>query len=518
MKDLNSVFNKGNKKRGALWGLVLAVTILLSLIPAESVWATSGTISLSATATTLNIGDTVTITATPKASGVSIIYATVTFSYDTSKFAYVSYSAAGMGGGDGNILLNAEGESVSITLKALAEGSATVTVTADNGFDYDTEDSISPYTSASKTFTISNSSSSTTLSGNNSLKSLSISPGTLSPTFSSSTTKYTATVANSVTSIAVDAQLSSSKATIKSVSGNTNLSVGTNTIKIVVEAENGVTATYTITVTRLAAGETMTTEEPEETTEETEAIAVEIDGVTWYLNADLPEENALEEYAKKTMEYQEETIEAYSISYENLSIVYLAQLTDGEETEGAYFVYDSQTGEFFPYVSYVVGSHRVLILPLTYADALTGAYSEESFVIGAFAMSGYYMESLTDGVTEEEVTREFYLVYGVNEKGSTGWYQYDATEDTLQRCNTALYEAAELNTLTEGSYLTAYNTLSERYQTNVGYYRLAVAALIVLFLIAAFLALDFALFGKPRKKKDAEEEEEELSVVDLENL
>ena len=42
-------------------------------------------------------------------------------------------------------------------------------------------------------------------SADNSLKALTISPGTLSPAFKGSTTKYTATVDNSVTSIAVSA-------------------------------------------------------------------------------------------------------------------------------------------------------------------------------------------------------------------------------------------------------------------------------------------------------------------------
>ena len=92
------------------------------------------------------------------------------------------------------------------------------------------------------------------LSADNSLKALTISPGTLSPAFKGSTTKYTATVDNSVTSIAVSATPVNEKATIESVTGNTNLAVGANVVQIVVKAENGTTATYKITVTRQAAG------------------------------------------------------------------------------------------------------------------------------------------------------------------------------------------------------------------------------------------------------------------------
>ena len=78
----------------------------------------------------------------------------------------------------------------------------------------------------------------------------------MSPAFKGSTTKYTATVDNSVTSIAVSATPVNEKATIESVTGNTNLAVGANVVQIVVKAENGTTATYKITVTRQAAGTT----------------------------------------------------------------------------------------------------------------------------------------------------------------------------------------------------------------------------------------------------------------------
>ena len=56
-----------------------------------------------------------------------------------------------------------------------------------------------------------------------------------------------------MTSIAVSATPVNEKATIESVTGNTNLAVGANVVQIVVKAENGTTATYKITVTRQAA-------------------------------------------------------------------------------------------------------------------------------------------------------------------------------------------------------------------------------------------------------------------------
>ena len=81
-------------------------------------------------------------------------------------------------------------------------------------------------------------------SGDNSLSSLSISPGTLSPAFQYNVVDYTATVGEDVTSVEVNAQPSNETAAIESVSGNTDLQAGENTISIVVKAQNGTTATY----------------------------------------------------------------------------------------------------------------------------------------------------------------------------------------------------------------------------------------------------------------------------------
>ena len=94
-----------------------------------------------------------------------------------------------------------------------------------------------------------------------SLTGLTISPGNLVETFTSSGTRYTAQVANNISRITVTPTTTTPGATIRvgtstvsSGSGRAvNLSVGTNAISIVVSATGYTTRTYTITVTRAAA-------------------------------------------------------------------------------------------------------------------------------------------------------------------------------------------------------------------------------------------------------------------------
>jgi hypothetical protein len=82
------------------------------------------------------------------------------------------------------------------------------------------------------------------------LKSLTVSEGSLSPNFSANITKYTIYVPNNVASITLSAVTNDSKASISGV-GAKALEVGVNTFSIVVTAENeAAVKIYTITVTR----------------------------------------------------------------------------------------------------------------------------------------------------------------------------------------------------------------------------------------------------------------------------
>ena len=93
------------------------------------------------------------------------------------------------------------------------------------------------------------------------LTSLTISSGTLTPAFASGTTSYTDSVANSVSSVTVTPTANDASGVVilvnllpvssGSASGDISLSVGSNTITILVTAEDGTTTdTYTVTVTR----------------------------------------------------------------------------------------------------------------------------------------------------------------------------------------------------------------------------------------------------------------------------
>ena len=130
----------------------------------------------------------------------------------------------------------------------LGSNTITIVVTAQDG-------------TTSKTYTV----TVTRRSNDATLTSLSISAGTLSPTFASATTSYTATVGyadssitvtptSNVTSATIQAKVGSgsySSVTSGSASSALSLSTGSNTVTISVTAEDGTTKDYILTVTRL---------------------------------------------------------------------------------------------------------------------------------------------------------------------------------------------------------------------------------------------------------------------------
>jgi hypothetical protein len=104
-------------------------------------------------------------------------------------------------------------------------------------------------------------------SSNANLSGLTISSGTLSPSFGYGTTSYTVSIDNGVSSINVtptkedaNASITINGYSVNSGSSQTvSLNVGANAINIVVTAQDGTTKTYTVNVTRASGGSTTPT-------------------------------------------------------------------------------------------------------------------------------------------------------------------------------------------------------------------------------------------------------------------
>jgi len=258
--------NMKRVKAAVLAGLIMCSVILTTV----NVQAATGKTTIAVSASEIKVGENVSITVKAKTSAGNTAKAKLKLSYDEDVLEFVSCSATYDGGAGGSVTATAS--SMTVKFKAVAEGRCPLYVEASNGVESSSGSSLSSVEGCSTNITVKAASGSQSNSGNlskdNSLKRLSLSAGTLSPEFAGNVVNYTATVPGSVTEVEVNAETSNANATIESVSGNTDLQVGINTIKIIVEAENGALATYTIELTREEVQEEVPATEQENVTTE----------------------------------------------------------------------------------------------------------------------------------------------------------------------------------------------------------------------------------------------------------
>ena len=235
--------------------MVLALALLLIVHPDNTVKAEG--VSLGLSASTVNVGGSVTATVScPSGYGVDVILS-------------VDNTAVLSGGNDTVVVIgDAAGQSNSASVSFSAVGAGTCTITATVRSAGDADGNPVDFGGASAAVTVNNTTpaepppatigvntrsntgsntgsntdgttdgsntAQTTKSSDNTLKSIVLSNGSLSPAFSPKTKNYTATVDNSVTSLSISATPTDQTAKVTSVSGNDNLQVGENTITITV--------------------------------------------------------------------------------------------------------------------------------------------------------------------------------------------------------------------------------------------------------------------------------------------
>lgn len=541
------------KKLGVI--ITLLTLCICLMTPQMHAKAASGKTTIAVSASSLNIGQTVTVTAKALSASGDSAYANMVLTYDAGILEFVSCNAT-YGGGGGSI--SVASDSFSVTLKAISAGKASISLSATDGVIYGTEEELDSMAGSSTSVTVKNeaagsngnagngSSSGTgsnnntgsntaALSADNSLKALTISPGTLSPAFKGSTTKYTATVDNSVTSIAVSATPVNEKATIESVTGNTNLAVGANVVQIVVKAENGTTATYKITVTRQAAGttgsETTTTggengddgngdsETPEDTEEvdttETPVSAADvvINNTTYHIADNFTEEQIPADFTEATVNFRGTECRGLTFDKGTISLIYL-ETDNVDATTGRFFIYDETRDVVYDFMKFTAGESSYVIPLLAPLDSvLPDSYVQVSLQMPESTVMTAYQLPAAEG----EEASDFYVFYAVNQDGTEGWYQYDAAEGTYQRVNGNITETADSSSDDLAALQSEYDELSKKYKDAKSFSRNMIAVLIFVLAIAVVIILNIMLFGRKKKGKDELSEDNDPELDEPEN-
>lgn len=330
-------------------------------------------------------------------------------------------------------------------------------------------------------------------SSNASLGSLVISAGTLSPEFSAATKDYTATVDYSCSSLAVTANPADSKASVTSVTGNDSLEVGENTVSVVVTAEDGSTSTYNIVVTRRAE------DDPENADKQDNWKKFDINGTEWTMVNDIPEDVVPEgfEHSKTVIDGLEyNTLHG---TFGDITLVYLQS-----ESGNGLFVYDAAQNAAYEYVRINSESHFIVVL-LPKVDDVPEGYNEVSLSIEGKGVATAYQ---TKAEKTDDQTKDFYLVYAMNDNGESGWYTYDSVDGTYMR--------TELSTPTVAQEENDA-VKSELVPGIANKYLVLAAILILVIIILALLLLVVVVKNKKRTANDEDDEEDDTKELDIED-
>ncbi len=328
-------------------------------------------------------------------------------------------------------------------------------------------------------------------SSNASLGSLVISAGTLSPEFSAATKDYTATVDYSCSSLAVTANPADSKASVTSVTGNDSLEVGDNTVSVVVTAEDGSTSTYNIVVTRRAE------DDPENADKQDNWKKFDINGTEWTMVNDIPED-----VVPVGFEHSKTVIDGLEYNtlhgtFGDITLVYLQS-----ESGNGLFVYDAAQNAAYEFVRINSESHFIVVL-LPKVDDVPEGYNEISLSIEGKGVATAYQTKVEK---TDDQTKDFYLVYAMNDNGESGWYTYDSVDGTYMRTKLSTPTVAQEENDT---------TKSELVPGIANKYLVLAAILVLIIIILALLLLVVIVKNKKRtanKENDEEDDTKEFYI------
>lgn len=363
------------KKYNRIMALLLICILTLPWIPGKA-FAAGGSLQISGGS--CKVGETVSVSVSASASEGDIAAMDVTLSYDASILEYAGSSVQASGGAGSVRLVAQNGApgqaslSASVQFKAIAGGTAAVNVSNYKIANFNEEVlDIGQPGGASVSVTSDQGSSSGGRDGNqggggsggsenpggekksanNQLSSLKVSPGTLSPAFQGSTTKYTLKVPAGTAEVAVSATPMEKEAEVVSVSG-TKLSGGKTTVKIVVRAPNGNEATYSIAVSEgeETPKETEKPEKPEEPKDE--ALEAAVGDEILLVSEKFSEENIPQGFEPYTATYKGKEVKGAKMTNAELYLIYLV---DQNKENGKFYLYDAQTETFSNFIQIPIG-------------------------------------------------------------------------------------------------------------------------------------------------------------------
>ncbi|WP_050636356.1 cadherin-like beta sandwich domain-containing protein [Candidatus Stoquefichus sp. SB1] len=237
----------------------------------------------------------------------------------------------------------------------------------------------------------------------NALSSLTVSEGSLSPEFSANTTKYTVNLEGDKTKITINAKAKDSKAKV-SGTGDKDLKIGKNTFVIKCIAENGSTRNYTIDVN----------------VDEKPLVYLTLDESRLGVVRNLSGVEAPSSFQKGTIKIENQDVDAWTSDKLNLTICYLV---DEENRKAFYVIEDGKPLYEFKRVQ--IDERNFIIIPIDKDLQKRDGMTFQKVTLKELELDGW--------VYNDQAMKNYVQVYLMNENGEKCFYNYETTEDQLQK-------------------------------------------------------------------------------------
>ena len=285
--------------------------------------------------------------------------------------------------------------------EGLASASVTVRKKATNNSN---PNSNSKPNSNSNSNTNSNTNSTTNnKSKDNTLSALTVSEGTLTPTFNASTTEYNVALEATVEKITLDAKANDTKATVSGI-GEKTLVPGHNKFAIVCTAENGDQKTYNIDVY----------------VDEASLVFATYNNQKLGVVRNQTDIGIPQTFEQTTVLMDGQEVPAYHSNQLEMTIVYMVSET-GEKN---FYIYDEEQGITSIFRPVSILGRNVIVYDLPEEEQ-----SRENMIYSEVTIDG---TTLYGWVYEDSEFENYVLIKVINETGNKVLYQYEKTENSLQ--------------------------------------------------------------------------------------
>lgn len=331
----------------------------------------------------------------------------------------------------------------------------------------------------------------------NSLASLTVDEGTLSPQFEGSRLNYTVAVSVDTTSVTVNAKTVNPNAKILSGVGITTLNDSEDTkIRILVEAENGNQATYTITVSKSgtpAAGSDNQIDNPEGGNNNTPDTPDEQSFIPegYSISEDFAAEDIPAGFQEAEVEYDGSTVRGASFINGDLKLLYLTDASGA----GEFYVRDIL--DLYPLIRVGTEENYIFLLHVpAYSSDYPGTPTQ--IPVGDQIFDEAFPTELDD----------IYQVYGMDQSGNEGFFSYNTAAGTYEAQDASGdSEDSTEDTPDANEYLQkAYDELNQKYTDRKDRDMKIIAVLIVVIVILIFVIVNLLLHGG--RRGDMEDEED----------